>query len=218
MLTNWFLQLAVLTVTILPRLADAGSDPAPAYGTVAQPSLDLPDAVSNASSTIESEALLEECDPTITVCGTTANVKVVRTHNSTSYVTNYHVHEEITVCKLGLVTAPLHLLPARHLNSLHRQLALEVIIVLASLLQAFNQLEHLRIKVVGAKVPRHLRLPSSRHPPPPKACPGACMEVHLEALLEPQELQLAQVFQELHLPRVLPRPLRLRPREALLNS
>lgn len=74
-------------------------DPAAAYGTVVPPSLDLPDAVSNASSTIESEALLEECDPTITVCGTTANVKVVRTHNVTSYVTKYHVHEEITVCK-----------------------------------------------------------------------------------------------------------------------
>ncbi|PNP82212.1 hypothetical protein FNYG_04401 [Fusarium nygamai] len=96
MLTNWFPQLAILTVTILPRLATAGSDAAAAYGTVAQPSLDLPDAASNASSTIESEALLEECDPTITVCGTTANVKVVRTHNVTSYVTNYHVHEEIT--------------------------------------------------------------------------------------------------------------------------
>ncbi|KAF5577660.1 hypothetical protein FPCIR_11986 [Fusarium pseudocircinatum] len=96
MLTSWILKLATLAVTILPRLAAAGTDPAAAYGTFAQPSLDLPDAVSNASSTVESEALLEECDPTITVCGTTANVKVVRTHNVTSYVTNYHVHEEIT--------------------------------------------------------------------------------------------------------------------------
>ncbi|CCT66503.1 uncharacterized protein FFB20_09903 [Fusarium fujikuroi] len=93
MLTSRLLQL---TVAILPRLAAAGSDPAAAYGTVAPPSLDLPDAVSNASSTIESEALLEECDPSITVCGTTANVKVVRTHNSTIFVTRHHVHEEIT--------------------------------------------------------------------------------------------------------------------------
>ncbi|EWG44672.1 hypothetical protein FVEG_05676 [Fusarium verticillioides 7600] len=96
MLCSWFPQLALLTVAILPRLVATGSDPAAAYGTVIPPSLDLPDAVSNASSTIESEALLEECDPTITVCGTTANVKVVRTHNVTSYVTNYHVHEVIT--------------------------------------------------------------------------------------------------------------------------
>ncbi|SCO39638.1 uncharacterized protein FFNC_06972 [Fusarium fujikuroi] len=93
MLTSRLLQL---TVAILPRLAAAGSDPAAAYGTLAPPSLGLPDAVSNASSTIESEALLEECDPTITVCGTTANVRVVRTHNSTIFVTRHHVHEEIT--------------------------------------------------------------------------------------------------------------------------
>ncbi|KAF5705052.1 hypothetical protein FGLOB1_8192 [Fusarium globosum] len=52
---------------------------------------------------------------------------------------------------------------------------------------------------------QHLPLPC-RHPLPLRLCPGACMEAHLGAILEPQELQLAQVLQELRVP---PHPLHL---------
>ncbi|KAF5530338.1 hypothetical protein FMEXI_13626 [Fusarium mexicanum] len=92
MLTNWFLQLAILTAATLPRLATAGSDVAAPYGSAAIPTTNLPVAVSNASSTIEHELLLEECDPTISVCRTTADIKVIRTHKSTSTSTTTRTH------------------------------------------------------------------------------------------------------------------------------
>ena len=58
-------------------------------------------AVANAtSSTVEGELLLDECDTSITVCATTADIKIIRTHKSTSYVTNLHVVESITVLSL----------------------------------------------------------------------------------------------------------------------
>ncbi|KAF5673946.1 hypothetical protein FDENT_10161 [Fusarium denticulatum] len=293
MLTSWFLQLAILAATTLPRLAAAGSDPAAAFGSVAQPSLDLPDAVSNASSTIESEALLEECDPTITVCGTTANVKVelptstrtvvsviVSTNttnvegqcrdttvyiettplivtvdvnttttrevipitNITSVTTSWVPHKKISQCiikrtSIGLApgsgyasaspppSAPSQQPPpatgsADSYNSV--QPAPSIPAAGASSAQGSGSKRNFADGwlTVDCLVPHRL-LPSNRPPPPLKACPGACMERPLEALLEPQELQLAQVSQGLHVPlmplmrRVLPRPLRLRPREAL---
>ncbi|KAF5234785.1 hypothetical protein FANTH_11974 [Fusarium anthophilum] len=97
MLTSRFLKLAILTATTLPRLATASSDVASPYGSVPKPTPQLPVAVSNASSTIERELLLEECDPTISVCRTTADIKVIRTHKSTKTSTITKTHQTIIV-------------------------------------------------------------------------------------------------------------------------
>ncbi|KAF4955698.1 hypothetical protein FGADI_4391 [Fusarium gaditjirri] len=98
MLTNRLLQLVLLAVASLPRLVAAGADPAAAYGSVVQQQPLSPSSmVANASSTVEGELLLEECDPTISICGTTADVKIIRTHNSTSYVTKTKKHIVTTV-------------------------------------------------------------------------------------------------------------------------
>ncbi|KAF5581851.1 hypothetical protein FPANT_8770 [Fusarium pseudoanthophilum] len=93
MLCSWFPQLAILTAATLPRLAIAGSAQAAPYGGTASPSPDLPVAVSNSSSTIEHELLLEECDPTISICRTTADIKVIRTHKSTETTTTTKTYE-----------------------------------------------------------------------------------------------------------------------------
>ncbi|KAG5774060.1 hypothetical protein H9Q73_011833 [Fusarium xylarioides] len=107
MLTNQFLQLALLTAANLPGLVNAGIDPAAAYGTaVQQLPLNPPSAVANESSTIERELLLEECDPTISICGTTADIKVIRTHKSTKTITTTHTHETIIVRSPPNVSGP----------------------------------------------------------------------------------------------------------------
>ncbi|KAK0385138.1 hypothetical protein NLU13_7616 [Sarocladium strictum] len=97
MVANSFLQLAVLAAAGLPRLVAAGADPSPVYDPVGQQPINPPIAVANAStSSVEGEILLDECDTSITACATTADVKVVRTHKSTQYVTNFHTFESIS--------------------------------------------------------------------------------------------------------------------------
>ncbi|KAI5459232.1 hypothetical protein BGZ63DRAFT_426520 [Mariannaea sp. PMI_226] len=127
MLTNWFLQLAFLAAAGAPKLVAAGAglfslfksrhlylhtridtdntyllvDPSAIYDNAVQQPLNPPGAVANSSSpTIEGELLLDECDTSITACATTADIKVIRTHKSTLYVTNLHVIESITVLSL----------------------------------------------------------------------------------------------------------------------
>ncbi|KAJ4065366.1 hypothetical protein NW756_004641 [Fusarium oxysporum] len=96
MLSNWFLQLALLALAGLPRLVTADADPSALYGNVVQQPLNPPAVGGQNASDAEGELLLDECDASITACGTTADVKIIRTHKETSYVTHIHVFEDIT--------------------------------------------------------------------------------------------------------------------------
>lgn len=46
--------------------------------------------------------LMDECDDKISVCGKIASVKVEYEHVTTSYITNVHVVEEVSVCLLPI--------------------------------------------------------------------------------------------------------------------
>ncbi|KAF4438072.1 hypothetical protein FACUT_5235 [Fusarium acutatum] len=325
MLNNWLLKLDLLAMASLLRLVTAGADQVAAYGSVVQQQpLNPPSAVANDSLTIEGEELLDECDPTISICGTTADVKVIRTHKSTSYVTKVNEHVVITTlptstrtvfevivstnttsiegqCRDTIVYE--EIIPTTVVVEINTTTTREFVPIVPTTVTTVSWVEHKKISqciikrtstglapgpgygsaasppsppsqhppppassggnynsgqpapsippaggssgqgggsqryvhvdehfdqrprnfadvwlTVDLLVLHHLPLPSSRPPPPLKACPGACMEAHLETFLGPQELQLAQVLQELRVPRVLPRPLHLRPREALLDS
>ncbi|KAG5803073.1 hypothetical protein H9Q74_012730 [Fusarium xylarioides] len=321
MLTNQFLQLALLTAANLPGLVNAG-------------------IVANESSTIERELLLEECDPTISICGTTADIKVIRTHKSTKTITTTHTHETIIVRSPPNVSGPYtvliqtqelptstrtvvevivststtrvegqcrdtiiyeEIIPTTVVVEINTTTTREFVPIVPVTVTTVSWVEHKKISqciikrtstslapgpgygsaspppgapsqqpppaagsggnynsgqpapsippvgassgqgsgsqryvhvdehfdqcpqnpagvwlIVDLLVLHHLPLPSS-HPPPLKALPEACMEARLGACLRPRELQLAQVFQELHVPRVLRRPLHLPPREALVD-
>ncbi|KAL6366301.1 hypothetical protein LRP88_00049 [Fusarium phalaenopsidis] len=94
MLSNQFLQLALLAAVGLQKLVLAGADPSPVYGNIGQQALYQQPAVAN--TTDEIEQLMEECDESITACAATAKNKVISTYTSTIYTTNIHVHEEVT--------------------------------------------------------------------------------------------------------------------------
>ncbi|KAJ3469667.1 hypothetical protein MRS44_003732 [Fusarium solani] len=94
MLSNQFLQLALLAAVGLQKLVLAGADPSPVYGNIGQQALYQQPAVAN--TTEEIEQLMEECDESITACAATAKNKVISTYTSTIYTTNIHVHEEVT--------------------------------------------------------------------------------------------------------------------------
>ncbi|KAJ4319848.1 hypothetical protein N0V84_006129 [Fusarium piperis] len=105
MLCEWFLKLALVAAGGLPRLVAAGADPSAYYGDVGQQPLNPQIVVANESaSSVEGVLMMDECDASITACGTTADVKVIRTHTSTSYVTKPRVFESVTTLAPSIVT------------------------------------------------------------------------------------------------------------------
>ncbi|KAL3593346.1 hypothetical protein FPOAC2_07642 [Fusarium poae] len=97
MISHTLLHLLLLPIAGLPRLAAAGADPSAYPGDAGQQLPNLAIVLMNgSSSTEEGEQLMEECDASITACATTADVKIIRTHASTKYVTNLHVFESVS--------------------------------------------------------------------------------------------------------------------------